>query len=49
MKKDKIILKAVAKIAEFSAKKAAGAASFAGCYQPKEPVNLKAMLKKLVK
>ena len=46
MKKDKKILKAVARIAAFSAMKAAGAASFAGCYQPKEPVDLKAMLKK---
>ena len=46
MKKTKFILKAVAKIAEFSAKSAAGSASFAGCYQPKEPADLKAMLKK---
>lgn len=49
MKKTKIFYRAVAKIAEFSAKKAAGSASFAGCYQPKEPANLKAMLKKEVK
>ena len=36
----------LAMIAELAAKAGAGSASFAGCYQPKEPKNIKAMLKK---
>lgn len=41
-----IVFKAVAKVAEIAARSAAGSASLAGCHQPKEPSNLKVMLKK---
>lgn len=45
MKFNEIVAKAIAKIALNSAKTACGAASFFGAYQPKEPVNLKKLLK----
>lgn len=44
-----VIFKAVAKAAEIAARSAAGSASLAGCHQPKEPVELKAVLKKISK
>lgn len=42
----KAILKMVAKVAKVSAEKAAGSASWWGCYQPKEPVQVKKFMKK---
>ncbi len=39
------VAKTIAKVALKSAKTAHGAASFFGPYQPKEPANLKKMLK----
>lgn len=41
----KVVANAVAKLALKSAKAACGAASGYGPYQPKEPANLKQMLK----
>lgn len=41
----KVVANAVAKLALKSAKTACGAASFYGPYQPKEPANLKHLLK----
>ncbi len=40
------ILKLIAMIAELAAKAGAGTASLAGCHQPEEPKNIKAILKK---
>lgn len=40
------ILSAMALIAGFTAKVAAGSASFFGCHQIKEPSNISAVLKK---
>ena len=39
------MFKLIAKIAELAAKAGAGSASFAGCHQPAEPKNIKAILK----
>lgn len=40
------VLKMVAKVAKVSAVKAAGSASWWGCYQPKEPVQIKRIMNK---
>lgn len=40
------MFKLIAMIAELAAKAGAGSASLAGCYQPAEPKNIKAILKK---
>ena len=45
MKVKEIIAKAIAKLVYKSAKTACGAASFYGPYQPKEPANLKNIVK----
>lgn len=39
------MLKVIAMIAELAAKAGAGSASLAGCYQPAEPKNIKAIYK----
>lgn len=41
----KVVANVIAKLALKSAKAACGAASFYGPYQPKEPANLKELLK----
>ncbi len=45
MKVNEMIAKTIAKLALKSAKAACGAASFFGPYQPKEPANLKDIIK----
>lgn len=45
MKVSEAVAKTVAKLALKSAKTACGAASFFGPYQPKEPANLKDIVK----
>lgn len=45
MKVKAMVAKAIAKLAFKSAKMACGAASYYGSYQPKEPANLKDVVK----
>lgn len=45
MKVKEMVAKAIAKVALKSAKAACGAASYYGPYQPKEPANLKDIVK----
>lgn len=45
MKVKKVMAKVIAKVSLIMAKKACGAASFYGAYQPKEPEMLKDMVR----
>lgn len=45
MKAKKVVANIIAKVALKSAKAACGAASYYGPYQPKEPANLKNLIK----